>query len=200
VAAEDRHRRFPDDRGTLLAYRVAAAYLAFVFYRSVAGEMQKLEDVATKAKEILVATVTRTFQGNRNSLFDSSRTLGHDDNAIAHINCLVDVVSDEEHGRAPGLPKTKHFILHAHTRKGIERAEGLIEKQRFRMIDKRACQSNALRHPAGKMVWIGVGKTLQTDKPHKFIYLMSLFVENMPGDETRLDVLSKVSHGNKLGS
>ncbi len=152
--------------------------------------MQKLEDVATKPKEILVATVARPFRGNRNSLFDSSRTLGHDDNAIAHINCFVDVVSDEEHGRAPGLPKTKHFILHAHTRKGIERAEGLIEKQRFRMIDKRACQSNALRHPAGKMVWIGVGKTLQTDEPHEFIYLMSLFVQNMPGDETRLDVPS----------
>src|SRR5258708_5259341 len=79
AVAGDRHRRFPDDRGTLLAYRVAAAYLAFVFYRSVAGEMQKLEDVATKPKEILVATVTRTFQGNRNSLFDSSRTLRHDD-------------------------------------------------------------------------------------------------------------------------
>jgi len=181
---------FLDGRGTPLAYRAAAAYLAFVFYRSVAGEMQKLEDVATKPKEILVATVARPFQGNRNSLFDSSRALGHDDNAIAHINCFVDVVSDEEHGRAPGLPKTKHFILHAHTRKGIERAEGLIEKQRFRMIDKRACQSNALRHPAGKMVWIGVGKTLQTDEPHEFIYLMSLFVQNMPGDETRLDVPS----------
>src|SRR5439155_27090605 len=77
---------FLDGRGTPLAYRAAAAYLAFVFYRSVAGEMQKFEDVATKPKEILVATVARPFRGNRNRLFDSSRTLGHDDYAIAHIN------------------------------------------------------------------------------------------------------------------
>jgi hypothetical protein len=37
---------FLDDRKTLLAYRAAAAYLAFVFYRSVAGEMNKFQNVA----------------------------------------------------------------------------------------------------------------------------------------------------------
>src|SRR6266404_3528057 len=58
------------------------------------------------------------------------------------------------------------------------------------MIDERSCQSNALRHPAGKMVWIGVSEILEADEPHEFIYVMSFFVQNMPGNKTGLDVAS----------
>ena len=84
---------------------------------------------------------TRTIKRNRNDLFDRAGPLRQDDDAVAHVNGFIDVVSNEEHGSAPVLPKAQDFILHTHAGEGVEGAEWLVEQKNFGMINQGASQS-----------------------------------------------------------
>src|SRR4029077_15780184 len=86
------------------------------------------------------------------------------------------------------LPETQHFILHAHAREGIERAEWFIEQKHFGMIDQRAGERDALRHAAGDMMRIGIGKRFESDEPHEFVDFISFLVQHAARNETGLDV------------
>ena len=57
-------------------------------------------------------------------------TRSHDNDAVAHVDGFVDVMSNKQHGRV-GAPETQHFILHTHAGKGIERAEWFVEEEHF---------------------------------------------------------------------
>ena len=59
---------------------------------------------------------------------------------------------DEQHRGPVGSPEPQDFILHAHAREGVERAERFIEQEHLGMIDQRPRQGDALRHAAGKMM------------------------------------------------
>jgi hypothetical protein len=84
-------------------------------------------------------------------------------------------VSDEKHCGAVIFPEPQHFVLHAHAREGIERAERFVEQENFRVIDECARQSNALGHTPGKMMRISIGKCLESDEPHELVHFVSFF-------------------------
>ena len=89
------------------------------------------------------------MQGDDDGLIDPAGAGGHDNDAVAHIDGFIDVVSNQEHGRAASLPEAQHLILHAHACEGVEGPQGLVEEKNFWMIDQRPRQSDPLGHAAG---------------------------------------------------
>src|SRR5207248_7957631 len=57
-----------------------------------------------------------------------------------------------------------------------------------RMIDERTSQSDSLGHPAGKMMRIGIRKSVESDEVHQFVNLVAIFVEHAPRDEAGLNI------------
>ena len=157
-------------------------------HQRVAGEIEKFQNFSPEAKEHRAAAVTRPIKSDRDGTFNPPRALGHDDNAVAHVDRFVDVVCDEQHGGAARLPEMKHFILHTHTGKSVERAERFVEQEDFWIIDQRSRQGDTLGHSAGKIVWVGAGKTLEAHHPHELIHLMPLLVQDAARDEAGLDI------------
>ena len=62
---------------------------------SFAGQMQMLEDLAAQAEEWVAGAIARAYKIDGNLAIDSARALRHDHDTIAHVNGLIDVVSDE---------------------------------------------------------------------------------------------------------
>src|SRR5205814_4766393 len=87
---------------------------------------------------------------------------------------FVYVVSNEEHGSAPVLPKAQNFILHTHSGEGVEGAERLIQQKNFGMINQGTSQSYALRHSTRKVMRISLGESFQANKAHKFFHLTEI--------------------------
>src|SRR5437764_8402243 len=153
-----------------------------------AGEMKQLQNLTAQLQERGATPIARAFQRDRNRAVDSSRTLGHDDDAVTHVDRFVDIVRNEKHGGAAGLPQAQHFILHSHSRKGIERAEWFVEEKNSRVIDERTSESDALGHAARKMMRVGVRKSIKPDELHEFVHFVAIFVQHAARDEARLDV------------
>ena len=99
----------------------------FGIARRTAGEVEKFENVAAQTEEFRTATQTGSLECYRNRSFDAAGAWCHDDDAVAHIDGFIDVVSNQEHGRAASLPEAQHLILHAHARERIKRAQRLVQ-------------------------------------------------------------------------
>src|ERR1041385_7732403 len=97
--------------------------------------MEMLQNLAAQADEWFASAITRAQKVDVDLAVDAPRRRCHDKDAIAHIDGFIDVVSDEKHGGAAILPKAQHFVLHAHASERVERAERLIEKEHFGMIN-----------------------------------------------------------------
>ena len=69
----------------------------------------------------------------------------HDDDPVAHVDRLVDVVGDQEHRRPAGLPEPQDLVLHPHPGERVERAQRLVEQQDLGVVDQRPGQGR----PAG---------------------------------------------------
>src|SRR5205807_4342199 len=121
------HRFWSRDAGGSMASRLHS------LHRNIAGafarEMQLLENLAAHAEKGLAGAIARTHKINFNRAIDASGRRSHDDDAIAHINCFVDIMGHEKHRRAAVFPQTQYFILHAHPGEGVERAERVIKKE-----------------------------------------------------------------------
>ena len=158
------------------------------FRPAIAGEVEKLENFTAQRKEVSAAAIARTIKRNRNDLFDGAGPLRQDDDAVAHVNGFVDVVSNEEHGSAPVLPKAQNFILHTHAGEGVEGAERLIQQKNFGMINQGASQSYALRHSARKVMRISVSKGFQANQSHKLFHFTAFLLEYATGSEPHLNI------------
>src|SRR5437899_4215053 len=169
------------------------------FRPAIAGEVEKLENFTAQREEIRVAAIARTINCDRYDLLDRARPLRQDDDAVAHVNGFVDVVSNEQHGSAPGLPKAQNFILHTHTGKSIEGAEWLVEQKNFGMINQGASQSYALRHSARKVMRISVGEGFQANEAHKLFHLTAFLLEHAAGSEPRLNITTHRQPRKKIG-
>src|SRR5437899_13076229 len=169
------------------------------FRPAIAGEVEKLENFTAQGKEIRAAAIARTIKCDRNDLLDRARPLRQDDDAIAHVNGFVDVVSNEEHCSAPVLPKAQEFILHTHAGERVEGAERLIQQKNFGMINQGASQSYALRHSARKVMRISVGESFQANKAHKFSHFIAFLLEHATGSEPRLNITTHRQPRKKIG-
>ena len=66
-------------------------------YARIPGQVQQLKDLAAKAKEFRVAAISGAINVHRDSSIDPAGAGGHDEDPIAHVNCFIDVMSDQEH-------------------------------------------------------------------------------------------------------
>jgi hypothetical protein len=155
---------------------------------SASRKVEKFQNVSAQLKEVGAAAIARAFKRDGHGLLDSTWPLAHDYDSVAHVNCFIDIVGNEKHRRATGLPDAQHFVLHSHASERVERAERFIEKKNFWMINKRSRQSNALSHPAGKMMRVGVGKCFQAHEAHELFHFVTFLAQDATGDETHLNV------------
>src|SRR5258705_12810798 len=98
---------------------------------------------------------------------DTSGPRTHENNAVAHINRLVDVVGYQQHGGAAVLPEAEDLILHAHAGESVECAEGLVAQQDARGGGPGAGEADGLGHSAGGVGGGGGGKGLEADERHE---------------------------------
>jgi len=152
--------------------------------------VKQFQNFTPKAEEFQAGSLARTIEGDGDDSFDLAGVRRHDDDAVAHVDRLVDVMGDEEHRGAAGLPEAQHFILHAHSSEGIERPERFVEEQDARMIYQSSSQRNALSHAAGKVVRVSVGEGVEPDQANEFIGLGSLGVQKASCDQAGLDISS----------
>src|ERR1700752_673304 len=66
------------------------------------------------------------------------------------------------------------------------------------MIDQFSRERCSLRHSAGKMMLIGIGKRFQPDQAHKIIHFFFLLLEYSAGDQTSLNVPAHGQPGKKI--
>jgi hypothetical protein len=71
---------------------------ALLLRAGIPGQVQQSKDLAPKAKEFRAAAVPGAININRDGSIDPTGARGHDEDAIAHVNCFIDVVGDQEHG------------------------------------------------------------------------------------------------------
>src|SRR5262245_15101032 len=119
--------------------------------------MQVFEDFAAEAEKRIASAITWSREVDIDLAIDSPRSRGHDEDAITHVDRLIDVVGDEQHRGATILPQTQHLVLHPHAGESVKRAERFIKQQNFGMIDECACKCNTLGHATGKMMRVCVG-------------------------------------------
>src|SRR5947208_14623283 len=93
------------------------------------SEMHRLKNVTAQAQEIRAAAVAWPVHLYGNDLLDPAGTRSHDNDAVAHIDGFVDIMSNKQHRTAVDAPEPQHFILHTHAGKGIERAEWFVEQE-----------------------------------------------------------------------
>src|SRR5262249_49108347 len=76
---------------------------------------------------------------------------------------------DENSGYARAQPEVQKFALQLFAGERVERAERLIYQQNVGVVGQHAGDGDALLHPAGKLAWVEVGKTLEPDDLHEFV-------------------------------
>src|SRR5882724_4258286 len=164
----------------------------------MAGEVEKFENICAEAKKFRAAAITWSSQCISNVPVDAARCRGHDKDAITHVDGFINVVSNEKHCSAAIFPEPQHFVLQAHAGEGVECAEWFVEEENFRVIDERACQSNALGHAPGKMMRISIGKCLESDEPHEFVHFISFFAQNSARNQAGLDIAPNRKPGKQI--
>ena len=132
-------------------------------------------------------------------MFDGAGPLGKDDDAVAHVNGFVDVVSNKQHGRAPVLPKPQYFVLHPHAGEGVERTEWLIQQKNFGMIDQGTSHCYALCHSARKLMRISFAECFQANEAQKFFYLTAFLLKHATGSQPRRNITTHRQPGEKIG-
>src|SRR5208282_6257749 len=93
-----------------------------------ACQVKQFQYFTPKAEKCLAVSLTRTVEGDGNGSFDAAGVRGHDDYAISHVDGFVNVMGDQKHRGAAGLPEAQHLILHAHACERVERTQKLIKK------------------------------------------------------------------------
>src|SRR5262249_11105381 len=75
------------------------------------------------------------------------------DDPLGHADRLADVVGDEDRGLTFAPQNLGHLVGERDPRLRIKRREWLVEQHDVRIGAKRARESDALAHPAGKLPW-----------------------------------------------
>src|SRR5262245_11076768 len=77
------------------------------------NSVQRGTDVLGEARVFGAVGIAGTRRLHRYHLADAARPRRHDNDAVAELDRLVDVVSDEENGLALVLPDSHQLVLHA---------------------------------------------------------------------------------------
>ena len=69
------------------------------------GEMQMFENLAAEAEKRIAGAITWAREVDIDLAIDSPGRLGHDEDAIAHVDRFINVVRDEQHRGATIFPQ-----------------------------------------------------------------------------------------------
>ena len=119
-------------------------------------------DALDEFSDIIVLGVGNDFLG-RADLNDLA--VVHDGNVIAHADCLVEVMGDEEGGLVHMGRKLQELVLQLPPDQRIKRREGFVHQQDFRVCGQSAGETHTLLHAAGQLVGIVVDPSSQI---HRF--------------------------------
>jgi hypothetical protein len=121
-------------------------------------EAEKPKDFAAQGEELGIIALTRIRAVDFDIGLYGCGPVAQHDHARRHDERLLDIMRDEQRGKALPPPKLNEFSLHRDARQRIELSEGLIEDQKFGIVDKGARERNALGHPARKLMRIRFGE------------------------------------------
>ena len=94
---------------------------------------------------------------------------GHRVDAIGEQDGLVDVVGDEDHGRAALVPDAHQLVLQGGARERVQRAERLVHQQHLRVHGQAARHRHALAHAAGQLARALARGRRQVDERHELL-------------------------------
>jgi hypothetical protein len=69
--------------------------------------------------------------------FDACRAIAKDDDPLCKEKRFLDIMRDEQCGKAVALPEIEKLSLHGKPRQGIEFPQWLVQNEQFRIIDER---------------------------------------------------------------
>src|SRR6478752_1135047 len=122
---------------------------------AVGVDAQALEQAAAQLRELDRATVTGPGSGHLDDLGDAGSRVGaglpEDDDAVGELECLVDVVGDQQHRGRRGAVDVEQQVLHLHPGQRVEGAERLVEQQQPGPPGQGPGERGALRHAAGDL-------------------------------------------------
>ena len=93
-----------------------------------------------------------------------ARPRRHDHDAVGQRDRLLQIVGDEQHRLAVGVPQFQQQIAHDLPGLGVERAERLVHQQDFRVADQHLRQADALALAARQHVRIAAGEGAEADR------------------------------------
>ncbi len=82
--------------------------------------------------------------------------VAHDQDPVAELERLGEVVGDEHHRLAELAVEPDHLVLHVAADQRVERRERLVEQQDVGVAGERPRQADPLLHAAGELVGVGV--------------------------------------------
>ena len=85
---------------------------------------------------------------NVDNLTNATRLCRHDHGAIGEVDGFLDIVRDEDHCLAIGLPEFQQEVLHQGPRQGVERTEWLVHDKNLGIDRKHAGDCGTLAHAA----------------------------------------------------
>src|SRR5262245_8996127 len=117
------------------------------------------------AKEHVVRSASRAVQRHvDHTLHFGPWSRAHHADARAERHCLVDVVRDEENGRARRPPDIRQLVLHERAGLRVERGKGLVHEQHLRLVREHARDLDALLHATRQLGRILSLLTVEADQ------------------------------------
>src|SRR5882757_3087955 len=108
--------------------------------------------------EARIERMPRMRQIDRDLADDTAGVRGEDQEAIAHLHRLLDVMSHHQHGldgHLPLAPEVEKIVAQRLGGQDIERRERLVHQQDVGMNHQRAGEPYTLPHTAGEFARIG---------------------------------------------
>ena len=93
-----------------------------------------------------------------------ARPRRHDHHAVGQRDRLLEIVGDEQHRLAVGVPQFQQQIAHDLPGLGVERPERLVHQQDLRIADQHLGEADALALAARQHVRIAVGESAEPDR------------------------------------
>src|SRR3954471_22763654 len=88
----------------------------------------------------------RPVEADGDNLPDGAGAAAHHRDALAEEDGLLDVVGDEDDGRAGALPDAHQLLLEPLARLRVEGTEGLVHEQHARLVGQRPRDGDPLLH------------------------------------------------------
>src|SRR5262249_46996379 len=114
------------------------------------------------------AIIARSGQIHLNRLDNAARASAHDDDAVRHVDRLVDTVGYEDDCLLGLCPQLKQLVLQQLTRLLIDGAERFVHQDYVGVGRQRPRKADPLSHATAELMRIVALKSVQTDKADVF--------------------------------